>query len=116
MNSKEIHFEKLKKLKIKSIGVFGSRREVIGTLFLLSAISGAMYDALKSDDDNRYILPGIHAILPVNLHQDGYRWDEVIYIFYWPMASSFDMEQMKAVKYMRKVRILWFHLALKVCF
>ena len=116
MNSKEIHFEKLQKLKIKRVGVFGSRQEVLDTLFGFSAISTAIVDALKSDDEDDYLLPGIHAILPVNLHQDGYRWDEVIYIFYWPMDSSFDMEQMKAVKYMRKVRILWIHLALKVCF
>ena len=103
MNSKEIYFENLQKLKIKSIGVFGSRREVLETLLAFSAISRTILDTLKSDDDNEYLLPGIHAILPVDLQQDGYRWNEIIYLFYWPMTVSFDMKRIKAVKYMRKV-------------
>ena len=105
MISDEIYFEKLKDLNIKSIGVFGTRAEVLDTLCALSGISKSMFNALKSDDSNNgWIRPGIHAVLPINLQQPSFDWDGMIFVFYWPMTASFDKKRtMKATKYMRKV-------------
>merc|ERR1712130_714873 len=76
---------------------------VLDILQSFSAISRSMYDALKYNQDQEPLIDaGIHAILPVKLHREGYKWNCVIYLFYWPMENSFDMERMKAVKYMRK--------------
>lgn len=110
INSNYIDFEKLRNLKIKSIGIFGSREEVLDILLGFSAISTAMVNTLKSDgDDNSWLSCGIHTILPMNLQQCGHRWDEVAYVFYWPMTTSFDTKRtMKAVKYMRKVCFVLF--------
>ena len=116
MKSNEMYFEKLKDLKIKSIGVLGTREEVVDTLHGFGAISKSIFNALKSDDSNSGSLsPGIHAILPVNLQQPGFNWDGVLFVFYWPMTTSFDRKRtMKATKYMKKVcsSSAWSHLLL----
>ena len=105
MISDTIYFEKLKDLKVKSIGVFGTREEVLDTLYALSGISKSIFNALKSDDSNNgWLKPGIHAVLPANLQQPGIDWDGMIFVLYWPMTASFDKKRtMKATKYMRKV-------------
>ena len=114
MNSNETYFEKLKDLKIKSIGVLGTREEVVDTLHGFAAISKSIFNALKSDDSNSGPLsPGIHAILPSKLQQPGFDWDGVIFVFYWPMTTSFDTKRtMKATRYMKKVCFwcMWSHL------
>ena len=105
VNSKHIEFEKLKRLKIESIGVFGSREEVLDILIGFDAISKPMSDALREDESHYILQPGLHCILPVNLQQPEYEWNGVMYLFYWPLAPCFDMNMMKTVKYMRRVRI-----------
>ena len=111
MNSKEIYFEKLSAMNVRVIGLFGSRQEILNMLTNFRAISPAICNLLRSDVRNMYIDPGIHVILPVDLQKSGNfsKWDGTLYLFYWPMVNSFNMEKMKAVKYMRKV------LSLSVC-
>ena len=103
VNSKEIYFEKLKDLKIKSIGFFGTREEIVDMLRQIAGCSETILQSLKLDDHHQQsIEPGIHAILPVNLQHS--QWDGVIFVFYWPMTASFDAKRtMKATKSMRKV-------------
>ena len=103
--SKSINFTKLEELGVQPIGLFGSRQEVLDMLLKFGAISNAMAVALGKDVDHELLQPGIHAVLPINLHKPSAarEWDHVVYLFYWSMPNSFDMEKMKAVKYMRKV-------------
>ena len=100
---KDIYFEKLKALNIASIGLFGSRQEVLTMLKNFNSISDALYNCLI-DKENEDLLPGIHAILPIGLQnmERKTKWDGTVYLFYWSLPNSFDMEQMKAAKYMRK--------------
>ncbi len=78
---KEIYFDKLKKLDVQSIGLFGSRREVLTMLLKYNAISQPLYDVLKNDIEHRYLQPGIHAILPCRLQKGSNfnKWDGIIY-------------------------------------
>ena len=58
-------------------------------------------EQLKGFDKNEYVQPGIHAILPIHSQQPHYEWNNIIYIFYWSLLRSFDMNKMKEVKNMR---------------
>ncbi len=50
---KEIYFEKLKKLNIFSIGLYGTRQEILHLLLhKFKAISARLYDVLVNDDEN----------------------------------------------------------------
>ena len=100
---KDIYFEKLKLLNVAPIGLFGSREEVLTMLTNFNSISNTLYNKLI-DKECQDISAGIHAILPVNLQKgDNIKsWDGTIYLFYWSLLNSFNMNKMKAVKYMRK--------------
>ena len=100
---RDIYFDKLKSLKVASIGLFGSRLEVLAMLKHFNSISDALYDKL-TDKECEDLSPGIHAILPVNLQKEDNikSWDGIIYLFYWSLLNSFDMKKMKSVKRMRK--------------
>ena len=79
---KDIYFEKLQSLNVASIGLFGSRKEVLSMLKSFNSISNVLYDRLI-DPECQDISPGIHAILPVNLQKADnkklQKWDGVIY-------------------------------------
>ena len=100
---KDVYFEKLKSLNIASIGLFGSRQEVLNMLDKFNSISKLLHEKLmdKECDD---LSAGIHAILPVKLQKNDNikKWDGTIYLFYWSLPMSFDMKRMRSVKYMRK--------------
>ena len=100
---KNIYFEKLKSLKVASIGLFGSREEVLNMLTNFDAISVTLCNKLI-DKECKDISAGIHAILPTKLQKEDNikSWDGTIYLFYWSLLNSFNMNKMKAVKYMRK--------------
>jgi len=70
----DIYFDKLKRLKVRTIGVFGSRQEVLDTLTEFAAISEAMYGALQSEHEETVSLqPGIHgSVAIVSDHGDEY--------------------------------------------
>eukprot|EP01084_Bolivina_argentea_P136696 240736_1 len=102
---KDIYFDKLEPLEVSSIGLFGSREEVLNMLIKYNTISKTLYDTLIKDETNEYIQSGIHALLPINLQENKQnikKWDHVIYFFYWSLPNSFDMNKMKAVRKMRK--------------
>ena len=100
---KDIYFDKLKILNISSIGLFGSREEVLTMLKNFNSISDALYNQLI-DPECFDISPGIHSILPIGIQKDDNirKWDGTIYLFYWSLLDSFDMNKMRSAKYMRK--------------
>ena len=84
MKHKEIYFDKLKSLKLSSIGLFGSRQEVLSMLKKYDSISTSLYNKLIRDEENITLAPGIHAILPIDIHKNNKnkKWNKIIYLFY----------------------------------
>ena len=75
-------------MSIRSIGLFGSRDEVLTMLENFHSISKQLLNKLM-DADNECLTPGIHAILPINLkRKSGAAWDTTIYLFYWHVAAA----------------------------